>query len=253
MMDVSKQVASVVALRKLGYDVQAKGTGAVVTGLAENAPAAGHLGEGDAVVAVRTDAPEATDKPIATMEDLVSSLSSSKPGEVVHLTVEKDRSGTKEQRDVTLGARPEAPERGFLGVTLTTRDLNFEFPFDVSIDSGNVGGPSAGLAFTLGVVDVLTPGSLTGGQKIATTGTIDLNGHVGPVGGVKQKTFAVRAEGATLFLVPKDEYEEASKYAGDDLKVVGVDTLDEALDVLSRNGGDTRSVNEKASGNTTPR
>jgi PDZ domain-containing protein len=115
----------------------------------------------------------------------------------------------------------------------------------VQIDSGAVGGPSAGLAFTLGVIDVLTPESLTGGQRIATTGTMDSSGTVGPVGGVQQKTVAVRRAGATLFLVPSNEYDEAKKYAGD-MRVERVDTLDDALEVLASVGGGTDAVESAA-------
>lgn len=242
MMDVSKQYATVVALRKLGYKVDTKGTGAVVNGFAEGGPAKDVLSVGDAIVAV-------DGAPITTKDDLIKALANRKPGEVVTLTVEPDRSGKKDTKTVTLAARPDNADKGFLGVQLVTRDLNFNYPFHVNIDSGQVGGPSAGLAFTLGVIDVLTPGSLTGGNKIATTGTIDVDGHVGPVGGVKQKTFAVRASGAKVFLVPPEEFDEASQYAGDDLKVIKVETLDQALDAIAQNGGNTGAVAEKAAAN----
>lgn len=241
MMDNSKQEATVAALRKLGYNVEATGTGAVVKGFADNSPSKGTLEEGDAIV-------EIDGAKIATQEDLVKALADRKPNETATIIVAPDASDKRVTKTVTLGARPDDANRGFLGVQLGTRDLHFKFPFNVSIDSGQVGGPSAGLAFTLGVIDVLTPGSLTGGTKIATTGTIDLNGHVGPVGGVKQKTFAVRDSGATLFLVPPEEYDEAQKYAGPDLKVVKVETLDQALEVIAQNGGNTGPVNEKAAG-----
>ena len=120
----------------------------------------------------------------------------------------------------------------------TTRDLDYHLPFQVTVDSGAVGGPSAGLAFTLGIMDVLTPDSITGGHKVATTGTINADGTVGPVGGVHQKTIAVRESGAELFLVPSSEYDEAEKYAGS-LRVEKVDTVDDALRVLATIGGGT--------------
>jgi len=242
MMDVSKQYATVVALRKLGYKVDTKGTGAVVVGFADGGPARESFAEGDAIV-------EVDGTPIATRDDLIKALADKHPGDVVAITSEPDRSGKRETKNVTLAARPDDATKGFLGVQLVTRDLDFIYPFRVNIDSGQVGGPSAGLAFTLGVIDVLTPGSLTGGNKVATTGTIDIDGRVGPVGGVKQKTFAVRASGARLFLVPPEEYDEARTWAGEDLKVVKVETLEEALDVISQNGGNTGPVAEKAAAN----
>jgi PDZ domain-containing protein len=242
MMDDSKEYATVAALRKLGYDVQEKGSGAVIADITKDAPALqsdNPLQKGDAVV-------EVDGTPIATRTDLTNALKDKHPGDIVQLTVEPDRSGRRVERTATLGARPGDATKPFLGVALVTRDQSFALPFKVSIDSGQVGGPSAGLAFTLGIIDDLTPGSLTGGTKVAVTGTIDPEGNVGPVGGVKQKTFAVKAAGATVFLVPHDEVAEAKQWAGSDLKIVEVNTLDDALKALADNGGNTANVNEKA-------
>jgi len=107
---------------------------------------------------------------------------------------------------------------------------------DVSIDTGDVGGPSAGLAFTLAIIDDLTPGDLTGGAKVAVTGTISGDGTVGPVGGTGQKAAAVRAKGYDVFLVPSADYEAARQHAGD-VDVIAVDTLDDALAALAALGG----------------
>ena len=123
-----------------------------------------------------------------------------------------------------------------IGVSTFTRDLTFDFPVDVSIDSGRVGGPSAGLAFTLGILDALTPESVTGGARVATTGTMELNGTVGPVGGVHQKVVAASREGVDLMMVPSAEIDEARRYAGD-LRIEPVDDLDGALAVLASLGG----------------
>ena len=106
----------------------------------------------------------------------------------------------------------------------------------VTIDSGRVGGPSAGLAFTLGLLDVLTADSITGGLRIATTGTMSLDGSVGPVGGVHQKVVAAKREGVELLLVPSNELDEARRYA-DGLRIEPVDDLDQALAVLATVGG----------------
>ena len=115
---------------------------------------------------------------------------------------------------------------------------SYEFPFDVAIDSGDVGGPSAGLAFTLAILDRITPGDLTGGARVAVTGTIELDGTVGPVGGVKQKTEAAVSEGAVLFLVPSDEYDEAVEAADGRIEIRRADSLDQALTALEELGGD---------------
>jgi PDZ domain-containing protein len=124
-----------------------------------------------------------------------------------------------------------------MGVRVAPVALEYEFPFDITIDTGDVGGPSAGLAFTLGIIDDLTPGDLTGGTDIAVTGTIAGDGTVGPVGGTGQKAAAARDAGISLFLVPRDDYEDAVARAGDDLEVVAVDTVDQALEALRERGG----------------
>jgi PDZ domain-containing protein len=138
-----------------------------------------------------------------------------------------------------------------LGVALGTRDTHFKLPFRLVIDTKDVGGPSAGLALTLGIIDVLTPGSLTGGRHVATTGTINLDGTVGPIGGIRQKTYLAMRQGVDLFIVPADEYDEAAGYAkGSSLKVVAVTTLDEALQALADNGGATDVVEQAAAANS---
>src|SRR5690606_14259653 len=113
-----------------------------------------------------------------------------------------------------------------------------DFPVEVEIDSGSVSGSSAGLAFSLAILDRLTPGMLTGGQKVAITGTIELDSSAGPIGGVRQKTEAAIRAGAVLMLVPDLEYEEALEAAGDRIEVRSVATFEEAIDALAELGGD---------------
>jgi PDZ domain-containing protein len=107
------------------------------------------------------------------------------------------------------------------------------FPFPVTIDSGGIGGPSAGLMWTLGLTDVLTPGDLTGGRTIAGTGTIDLEGKVGPIGGIEEKVAAAERAGAVLFFAPMDNAAAAMRVAGD-MVIVPVQTYQQALDYLSQ-------------------
>jgi PDZ domain-containing protein len=236
-MTDSKEIATAVALEALGYDVNEQGSGALIVNVVADTPAASVLQRGDVVVS-------ADGQPVQLSRDLVDVISTKRPGDRVALGVQR----SPEQVDevlVELVARPDDANKAMLGVSLETFRLRYEFPFQVTIDSGEVGGPSAGLAFTLGVIDVLTPGSLTGGLHVATTGTIDSSGAVGPVGGVQQKTVAVRRAGATVFLVPSHEYEEAKQYAGD-MSVEAVDTLDDALRVLSSIGGGTDAIEQAA-------
>ncbi len=127
-----------------------------------------------------------------------------------------------------------------LGIIDPEDQVDYAFPFNVSINVTNIGGPSAGLAMTLGVIDALDGGSLTGGHTVAATGTIDAQGDVGDVGGVAQKTVAVENAGATVFLVPPQEYGAAMSKDRPGLKVYEVSTLDQALAVLAAYRGSVR-------------
>lgn len=234
LMDQSKDAAAFVALRHLGYDVALSGRGAQIASVAGGSPADGAIEVGDTVVA-------AQGSPIMLNSDLVTAIGATAPGTVVDLTVEAV-DGSRRDVAVTLEARPDDPDRGFLGVESVTRGLDYELPFPVTIDSGQVGGPSAGLAFTLSLLDLLTPGELTGGEAVAVTGAINADGTVGEIGGIVQKIEAVRDAGVEVFLVPAQEAEEALEHAGDDLRVVGVGTLEEALTALSSLGGNALAL-----------
>jgi Lon-like protease len=140
---------------------------------------------------------------------------------------------------VVLAAAERDPARPMLGVNV--RDaFDSSYPGEVSIDSGTVGGPSAGLAFAMGIIDLLSEGDLTGGEKVAATGTITTDGRVGPVGGIEQKAAAVRRAGSTLFLVPdslSDDELDAARRMAEGVQIVPVGTLQEALDALAARGG----------------
>ncbi|HEY6533465.1 MAG TPA: S16 family serine protease [Acidimicrobiales bacterium] len=250
-MSQSKDAATYQALTRLGYDIPASGSGALVAApVEEGTPACGVLGVGDVITSV-------DGTPVALASDLIETLAPVAPGTEVSMEVttldlpaiaqsdasaetqcpvdEREPGGSRTV-DVALGARPEDPSRAYLGIALQTNGLSFDFPVDVTIDSGRVGGPSAGLAFTLGLLDVMTPGSLTGGLSIATTGTMELDGRVGPIGGIAQKVEAAKREGVQLMLVPSSEIDEARRHA-DGLRVEPVEDLDDALAVLATVGG----------------
>jgi PDZ domain-containing protein len=230
LMEESKKSAIGVAFEALGVDaITSKGV--EVLEVVPGSPAAdAGIVAGDTIVGVDG---EPTDLDIRA----VRALGAHAPGEQVTLDVAPADGGPTREVAATLGEHPDIPGRAFLGVSLQTKDLAFDFPFDVTVQSERIGGPSAGLAFTLEVIDYLTAGELTGGAKVATTGTIELDGTVGEVGGVAQKTIAVKRAGATLFLVPSAELETARRFAGDDLEVLPVDTLDDALAALAGVGG----------------
>jgi len=230
LMDTSKQDAVRVALLALGYEVPVAIDGVVIVGVQEDAAAEGLLEVGEAVTAIDGEA-------LDDIGDVSRIMATKQPGDTVSLAVEPVGAAAPRTVEVTLRPSPDDPSRGLIGIQLEPRSPRYAFPVDVDIDSGNVGGPSAGLAFTLAVLDVLTPGELTGGLDVAVTGTIDAEGGVGDVGGVKQKTAAAIDEGYDVFLVPSGEFEEARERAGGAIEVIAVDTLREALDALVSLGG----------------
>ena len=236
-MTNSKDVAAYVALDHLGYDVSIEGSGAVVVQVVEGSPADGVLETGDTIVAIDGETVELT-------EQVAEIVGSRAPGDTIVMTIE-DSDGVTRDVEVTLAAREDDPDAGFLGVATVTRDLDFNLPIDVEIDSGNVGGPSAGLAFTLAILDVLTPGDLTGGDLVAVTGTIGPDSTVGAVGGVAQKVVAAAEAGAEVFIVPRSELEQATG-AGADIRVEAVDDLDDALERARRSGWQRRGAPQPA-------
>lgn len=179
-------------------------------------------------------------RPIDTLADLGRIIGDYRPGDVVTLEVIPHRESETVERDVRLIADPDDPQRTLIGIwPADTRRV--ETPFTVTIDTDEIGGPSAGLAFTLALLDALSPGDLTGTQRVVATGTIDVDENVGAVGAIRQKAVAARAAGATLFLLPRsqsdDEIAAAREIGGSAMRVVTVATLQDGLDALADNGG----------------
>lgn len=236
-MRQSKEAAIVLALRHIGIKVPEVDRGALVVDVTHGAPADGKVGIGDTITAI-------DGKAVRNVGDLRALLAAHKPGDRISLSLRSFVDTTKIEATggkvrtvpITLASfpaengEPPDPHKAFVGITPVT-DATFTLPFDVNIDTGPVGGPSAGLAFTLTLIDRLSPQGILGKHKVAATGTIDLDGTVGPVGGVPQKTIAVRRSGADVFIVPSSEYRQAKANAGN-VRVVKADTLDAALRVL---------------------
>jgi Lon-like protease len=230
--------ATVVALNRLGYHVVENDLGAQLQEVAPSSPAsAAGLKCNDLVVG-------AGGTRIKTWPQLVDVIHAAHPGQAMPLTVQRvGQSGKTEILKLTahLTGTPAGsgeaaqPQQAFLGVEGFT-STTYVLPFNVVIKVGDIGGPSAGLALTLGLLDILSNGNLTGGHRVAATGTINLDGTVGDVGGVAQKAVAVRNAGAQLFLVPPQEYQAAKSQAGS-MKVEAVTTLQQALDDLEAIGG----------------
>lgn len=237
LMTDSKDVAVAVALNRLGYSTITS-DGVQIVQIVEGASADGTLELGDVIIGLDGE-------PMGAAIDLVNAIGDREPGVEVVLTVE--RGGDVVDVLVTLGGRDEDPDSPFLGVAPIDRiHLADQMPIDVDIDSGSVGGPSAGLAFTLAILDSLTPGDLAGGHDVAVTGTISPTGAVGQIGGILQKAAGVADSGADVFLVPlaqgEDEIAGVRERLGDDVEVIPVASLDEALEALGRLGGNVESV-----------
>jgi PDZ domain-containing protein len=221
-MSRSQLIAITVALQELGEDVDIEAMGAEVVLVQPDAPADGELEVGDVIVA-------AEGEDVTSISELQRAMSDLTPGDQASLTVER---GEGERVDLTLGTRAsdQDPDRAVVGVQVQNAE-DFRFPVDIEIDAGSIGGPSAGLAFALNIVDELGD-DLDRGRTIVATGELTLEGDVLPIGGVKQKVIGAREAGADLFLVP-DRNAAAAREAADGLEIVAVSDLDEALSVLA--------------------
>jgi Lon-like protease len=222
MMEESKTVAKIVALQKLGYDVQATGDGATVETVLPGNMADGILKVGDIVTA-------ADGQKIQTANDLVNFVRRQKPGSTITLSVKRG----SDTFDEKVGTKESDTEPGIavVGIMIKTYNFGSSLPVQIDIDSENIGGPSAGLMFTLGIMDAIKTDGITMGHKIAGTGTMSLDGKVGPIGGVEQKVIGAEQTGAEYFLAPKDNFADAKKVAHR-IQVVQVDTVDDAIAFL---------------------
>jgi Lon-like protease len=220
-MSRSQLVAITVALRQLGEEVDVEAIGAEVVLVQPNAPADGELEVGDVIV-------EADGEAVQTREDVTAAMRDVEPGDDVTFGVERG----DEQLELTLPTRASdsGPRRAVVGILIESAE-DFEFPVDVEIDAGSIGGPSAGLAFALDIVDELGD-DVDGGRTIVATGALSLEGDVLPIGGVKQKVIGARKAGADVFLVP-DRNAADAREAAEGLEIVAVSDFDEALSVLA--------------------
>jgi Lon-like protease len=220
-MSRSQLVAITVALRQLGREVDVEAVGAEVVLVQPDAPADGELEVGDVIV-------EADGEPVQTREDVTVAMRDVEPGDEVTFGVERG----DEQLELTLPTRASnsEPRRAVVGILIESAE-DFEFPVDIQIDAGSIGGPSAGLAFALDIVDELGD-DVDGGRTIVATGALDLEGDVLPIGGVKQKVIGARKAGADVFLVPDGNAADARE-AAEGVEIVAVTDFDEALSVLA--------------------
>ena len=213
----SQDTAIAAALTELGYTLPLQ---IEVLDVTKGAPAAGKLQTRDRILAI--DGTRITQ--VDQVSRLIQAAGVGKPAEF------RIRRGTT-TRTVTITSRPSPDDAKVarVGVRIGT---GYDFPFDVSVRLGDeIGGPSAGLIFSLGVYDTLTPGALTGGTDVAGTGTIDERGHVGPIGGIQQKIVAAADAGAKIFLVPPANCDSAlaADVTKDEIRLVKAPTLHSAV------------------------
>lgn len=217
LMVDSQHEATAAALNELGYDTGAQ---VVVVEAVAGSPAAGILEADDVITAI-------DGVPVTSATQLREAIQDA-GGDPVALTLR--RGGEEKTVEVT----PEKNTEGgvttwLIGITLRT---DYDFEIDVTIQLDNVGGPSAGMMFALGIIDTLTEGELNGGQNIAGTGTIDAAGTVGPIGGIRQKLYGARDAGAEYFLAPEANCDEVVGHVPDGLQVIRTATLDDSLAAL---------------------
>jgi PDZ domain-containing protein len=255
-MATARQAAVLVALRELGYHPRAVPAGVVVFAVQPGASGASTLAVGDVITAV---GPNRT----AALGAAVSAVGASSPGSSIGLTFHELGSRRAREKSVVVGelrtfghgsaatytcvlagstgggrlVRRDGHVAGCLPLYLEQLYTNEDEPFRISINPEGIVGPSAGLSFSLGLIEKLDRGDLTGGRRIAATGTISNNGSVGAIGGIAQKTVAVRAAGATVFLVPLANAATARADAGPDLRIIAVASIGQAVSALEGLGG----------------
>ncbi|MET8245660.1 PDZ domain-containing protein [Streptomyces sp. NPDC005202] len=227
----SQESAKVAALKELGVPVR---SWVIVSTVIKGTPAQGKLHAGDVIKAVDGTA-------VKQPADVAKLVTKHKPGQSVVFTIvpAKEQAAAKKAhrtatatKDITITTKQSddsGAKRAIVGISAGT---DHTFPFTVDIKLADVGGPSAGLMFALGIYDKLTPGDLTGGKFVAGTGTIDDDGKVGPIGGVEMKTVGARGKGAQYFLTPADNCAAAAKDTPAGLTLVKVNTIGDALDAL---------------------
>ena len=219
MMDQSQQDAIAAALTKLGYEIP---THVYISEVSKNKPSSGKLVAGDYVTAVNGVAPESVDH----LREMVNEFDGK-----TALKISVLRAGKKLTFDITPIKNTDG--RWVLGIFVGTK---FDFPIEVNLQLSDIGGPSGGTMFALGIYDRLTPGALLGGQHVAGTGTIDASGAVGPIGGIRQKLYGAQRAGAKYFLAPFENCNEVVGHIPQGLQVFSIETFDDAISVVEAIG-----------------
>ncbi len=227
-MKTSENVAIAVALTYIGYDIGSKGDGVSVVGILDDSPVKDKLQKGDLLNSINGEE-------ISSATEFIATLRRYQIGDVVTIGVVRDFDGQTKNIEVETKLIEHIEYEGepMVGFLATTVNERFDFPFEVDIKTGNVGGPSAGLMMALNVYNNLIPEDITNSLVVAGTGTIEIDGSVGPVGGIKQKVISAKRAGAELILVPTANFEEAIPMATKSTAIVAIDSFEEALKVIS--------------------
>jgi PDZ domain-containing protein len=228
LMRDSQKIAQAVALQQIGYGRGVTPVSVGVTAVGPDSPARDLLAPGDLFVSV-------DGTPVASLAEMTDLLRQRPAGVVLPVRLLRD--GLELSLDVPTMEHPDPERKGTaaFGINIAER-LEYDMPIPISIRPGLITGPSAGLVFTLQIIDQLTPGGITGGLRVAATGTIEADGRVGRIGGVQQKVYAAETAGAHVMFVPQGDYAEAS-LVRTRMPVVPVDHVRDALEWLKANGG----------------
>jgi Lon-like protease len=221
-MDRSQEIAAAVALRERGLDVTAEPEGALVVAVAPDVPAAKQLRPTDVIVAVDGTA-------VQTPGDLRTAIGEREPGTTVRLRVRAG--GALRNENVRTIESPDEPGRAIVGIQVE-QSARIELPIEVEIDLGDVGGPSAGLAFALDVLEELGR-DVDRGYRVAATGELELDGDVAPIGGIVQKTQGAKKAGIDVFLVPAGDNARDARRNASGLRIIAVDSFQQALRELA--------------------
>lgn len=235
-MEQSQKAAITAALAHEGYDVS---TAITVSTVQKGSPAAGKLAKGDVITAIN-GTKLTSNSDVDTLRSVIAKNGAA-PASITYTVPGADlKPGESADRTVTITPQ-EVQGAYLLGIGAT---VSYDFPFTVSLKLADVGGPSAGMMFALGVIDKTTPGALNGGNRVAGTGTIDASGTVGAIGGIRQKMYGAREAGATVFLAPASNCSDVTGHIPSGLHVYATKTLDQSVSILKTisTGGDTSKL-----------
>lgn len=222
LMEESKLQAQAVAFRQAGYKVEVSGEGAEIEEVMEDGSAYNNLQKGDLITAV-------DGKKVEMAADAVNVIKNRNIGDVVEITVIREGKELKfDLETLELEGNEGNPS---IGVLISSKGLDYNIPGEVNFKTENIIGPSAGSVFSLEIYNQLVPEDITAGKRIAGTGTITLAGEIGRIDGVKYKIMAAKEAGVDLFIVPVENFETASQFAGD-LKLLEVETIDDVISYL---------------------